>query len=223
MPLFKTINHDVSTTILIWKIAESFSELFNEVQLNEKSKLRLNAMKSLLHQLAFLSVRKLLQEIGYSDFDLYYDEFGKPHLKDGKHISITHSHEFAALIIGNQKVGIDIEMQREKIKKIADKFIDYEFHYLNKEDSQDYLRKLTVIWGVKESIFKIRNEPGISFKNNIKVNSFQMQGKEVLAWLQTKNLKIPFSIYFKEIDSSSESFQNEQTKQNFTLVYAFEK
>ena len=223
MPLFKTINHDVSTTILVWKITETFSELFNEVQLNDKSKLRLNGMKSQLHQCAFLSVRKLLQEVDYTDFDLYYDEFGKPHLKDGNHISITHSHEFAALIISNQKVGIDIEMQREKIIRIADKFIDYEFHYLNKEEPQDYISKLTVIWGVKESIFKIRNEPGISFKNNIKVNSFQMQGKEALAWLHMENLKIPFSIYFKEIDSSSESFQNEQAKRNFILVYAFEK
>jgi hypothetical protein len=45
-------------------------------------------MKSELHQ-RFLSVRKLLQEASYNDFDLSYDELGKPHLKDGKHISIT--------------------------------------------------------------------------------------------------------------------------------------
>ncbi len=210
MPLFKTINHDVSTTILVWKITETFSELFNEVQLNDKSKLRLNGMKSQLHQCAFLSVRKLLQEVGYSDFDLYYDEFGKPHLKDGNHISISHSHEFSTIIVSNQIVGVDMELRREKIKIIADKFIDYEFSFLDKNDAEDYIKKLTVIWGIKEAVFKIRNEPGISFKNNIKVNSFQMKGKEALAWLTMKNLKKPFSIYFEEIE-------------NFTLVYAFEK
>ena len=210
MPLYKTINFNTATQILVWKITETFSELFDEVQLNDKSKLRLNGMKSVLHQCAFLSVRKLLQEVGYSDFDLFYDEFGKPYLKDGNHISISHSHHFSTIIISNQIVGIDMELRREKIKIIADKFIDYEFQFLNKEDEQDYIGKLTVIWGVKEAIFKIRNEPGISFKNNIKVNSFQMQGKEALAWLEMENLKIPFSIYFEEIE-------------NFTLVYAFEK
>jgi phosphopantetheinyl transferase len=61
----------------------------------------------------FLSVRKLLQEASYNDFDLSYDELGKPHLKDGKHF-ITHSYQFSAIIISDQTVGIDIELQREK-------------------------------------------------------------------------------------------------------------
>jgi hypothetical protein len=52
-----------------------------------------SGMKSELHQRGFLSVRKLLQEASYNDFDLSYDELG-PHLKDGKHISITHSYQF---------------------------------------------------------------------------------------------------------------------------------
>jgi hypothetical protein len=35
-----------------------------------------DSMKSHLHQCGFLSVRKLLQEAGYNDLDLYYDELG---------------------------------------------------------------------------------------------------------------------------------------------------
>jgi phosphopantetheinyl transferase len=50
---------------------------------------------------------------------LYYDE-GKPHLKDDKYISISHSHHFSAIIV-SKSVGIDIELQREKIIRIADK------------------------------------------------------------------------------------------------------
>jgi 4'-phosphopantetheinyl transferase len=211
MPLFKTINHNVSTTILIWKITETFSELLNEVQLNDKSKLRLNGMKSQLHQCAFLSVRKLLQESGYSDFDLYYDEFGKPHLKDGNHISISHSHEFSTIIVSNQIVGVDIEMQREKIISIADKFVNLtELNRLQRFDKEDYIKKLTVKWGAKEAIFKIRNEKGISFKDHIQVNPFEIGDKETIAFLEIENTKQEFTIYFEEI-------------RNFTLVYTFEK
>src|SRR4030095_14660533 len=126
---------------------------------------------------------KLFQEAGYTDFDLYYDEFGKPHLHDGKHISITHSHQFSAIILSDQVVGIDIELQREKIIRIADKFTETEFAFLEAEEKEEYIRKLTVIWGVKEAIFKIRNEKGISFKEHIKVCAFEMNAMQTKAEL----------------------------------------
>ena len=215
MPLFKTINLSrsvgTSSQILVWKITESYEQLFEEVQLNEKSLQRLNGMKSQLHQRAFLSVRKLLYEAGYSDFDLHYDETGKPHLMDKKFVSISHSHNFSTIIISNQKAGIDIEMQREKIIRIANKFVnEKELNRLQSFDTQDYIKKLTVKWGAKEAIFKIQNEPGISFKDHICVNSFEIKDKTTIAILEIENIKHQFSIYFEEFE-------------NFTLVYAFEK
>jgi 4'-phosphopantetheinyl transferase len=210
MPLYKSFYIDTSSQILVWKITESFEQLFEEVQLNEKSMLRLNAMKSQLHQRAFLSVRKLIQEVGYNDFDLYYDESGKPHLIDEKHISISHSHEFSTIIISDQKAGIDIEMQREKIIRIADKFVNNKDSLrLEDTNTQDYIKKLTIKWGAKEAIFKIRNEAGISFKDHIQVNPFEIEDKKTTAILEMENIKQQFSIYFEEFE-------------NFTLVYAFE-
>ena len=207
MPLYKTINFSNTTQILVWKITESLEQLSIEVKLNEKNTIRLNGMKSEMHQRGFLSVRKLLQEAGYTDFDLYYDEFGKPHLHNGKHISITHSHYFSAIILSHETAGIDIELQREKIIKIANKFNDDDFNFT---DAEDYIKKLTVIWGAKEAIFKIRNEPGISFKDHIKVTPFENNDKNTTAELHFENLIKDFDIYFEEIE-------------NFTLVYAFEK
>ena len=214
MPLYKTINFSRSvgtrTQILIWKITESYEQLFDELELNEKSLLRLKGMKSELHQRAFLSVRKLLQQAGYSDFDLYYDEYGKPHLHDGKHVSISHSHNFSALIISDQKAGIDIEMQREKIIRIADKFVNNKDSLLlDDTNTQDYIKKLTIKWGAKEAIFKIRNESGISFKDHIWVNSFEIRDQKTTAILEMENMKQQFSIHFEEFE-------------NFSLVYAFE-
>lgn len=210
MPLFKTISFNSSTQIHVWRITESYEQLLEEVQLNEKSLLRLNGMKSELHQRAFLSVRKLLRQANYSDFDLFYDELGKPFLNDDKLISITHSHEFSAIIISNEKVGIDIEMQREKIIRIADKFVNnHETLCLGATNTEDYIKKLTVKWGAKEAIFKIRNESGISFKKHIWVNSFEIVDHKTTAILEMENLKQDFAVYFEEFEG-------------FTLVYAFE-
>jgi phosphopantetheinyl transferase len=212
MPLHRTINFSQSvgttTEILLWKITEPLSELSAEVTLNPISQLRFNRMQSELHQRAFLSVRKLLQLKGYTDFDLEYDQFGKPHLKDGKHISISHSHEYATIIISDEITGIDIELQREIIIKIAPKFAEKELEFLDK-DNQEYIRKLTVIWGVKESIFKIINEVGISFKDHIHVHPFEMVDLSGTANLYFQNRASQFKYHFIEID-------------NFTLVYAFQ-
>jgi len=213
MPLFKTINLSRiggnSTQILVWQVTESYTELLEQVVLNDSNRMRLDGMKSEMHQRAFLSVRKLLQETGHTDLDLYYDEYGKPHLHGEKHISITHSHNFAAIIVSDETVGIDIELQRNKITRIADKFCDSEFQFLDR-DSEEYIRKLTVIWGAKEAIFKIRNEKGISFKDHILVQSFKLDAKQNNAKLHFNNVVKDFNIHFEEIE-------------DFTLVYAFEK
>ncbi len=210
MPLYSTILHDSKTEILVWKITESLDQLLLEATLNEKSKARLNAMKSASQQRGYLSVRKLLQEKNYSDFDLYYDEFGKPHLSDGKHISVSHSHEFSSIILSDENCGIDLEMQREKITTIAHKFAKNEFGFLNTSVKNSYIRQLTVIWGVKEAIFKIRNEPGISFNDHIQVDIFDLTTKKTKAVLNFGTIQINYEIFFEEIE-------------NYTLVFAFEK
>ena len=88
MPLYKTISNQAITTVKIWKITESFAELLAPLDLKPESLERVQGMKSDIHKRGFLSVRHLLREFGYTDQDLSYDERGKPHLKDGKHISI---------------------------------------------------------------------------------------------------------------------------------------
>jgi 4'-phosphopantetheinyl transferase len=216
MPLFKTIQFNPDTKILIWEITESLEELLSQVVLKEKTQRRLNGMKSQLHQRAFLSVRMLIQEMGFTDMDLHYDEFGKPYFDCDSYISITHSYHFSAIIISKETVGIDMELQREKIIRIADKFTDYETRYLQAEQNDEYVKKLTVIWGAKEAIFKIRNEKGISFKDHIRVEDFYLTQNQTQASLHFNELVKDFNVNYQEVES--EKFEGK-----FTLVYAFEK
>jgi phosphopantetheinyl transferase len=207
MPLFKTITPNANTTIFIWKIEESFNQLLNDLNLTNYSLGRLNSMKSEIHQRGFLSVRHLLKKAGYTDVDLYYNGNGKPHLKDGKHISISHSYHFSAIIISDFEVGIDIEKNREKIKIIQHKFVNFERGFINKED--DYLEQLTVIWGAKESLYKIYPYGGLTFKNDIDINSFKISDKKTTGYIKVKNWNKTYNIYFEQLE-------------NFTLVYALE-
>ncbi|MDO1501833.1 4'-phosphopantetheinyl transferase superfamily protein [Winogradskyella maritima] len=199
MPLYKSISHNSQTTVKIWQITESFKDLMVPLDLKPESLSRVESMKSTLHQRGFLSVRHLLREFGYTDQDLFYDDHGKPHLKDGKHISITHSFEFSGVIISHSEVGIDIEKQREKIAIIAKKFVDYEFQYLSLKAS-DYVRKLTVIWGIKESLYKLFATPGMLFREHFLVIPFTLEDSETVCWIDYNNQKHRYNANYLEFE-----------------------
>jgi phosphopantetheinyl transferase len=206
MPFFKEIHINEHTTAYFWKISEDIDWLFENVQLNEKSSCRLETMSSVEHKKGFLAVRMLLQHTGFTDFNLFYDEFGKPHLKteDGrrkmeeKHISISHSHEFSCICISNQCIGIDLEKRKEKTLKIAPRFMAVS-HLENLSES-DKIAKATVVWGVKESVFKLKNEKGISFPNHISESPFHLEDKKGKAQLHFNEIAEDFEFQFDFVE-----------------------
>lgn len=208
MPLFKIFKPNAFTTIAVWKITESYNDLFRQVVLKDVSLARVENMSSESHQKGFLAVRMLLQEVGFTDFDLYYDEFGKPNLKDGQQISISHSFDFSVIIVSPYQAGIDLELRREKVATIAKKFAEESFLYVPLPKSEQ-VSLLTVVWGVKEAVFKIRNEKGISFKDHIIVAPFQMHDGHSKAVLRFNGIQKEYDFFFEELE-------------NYTLVWAWE-
>ncbi len=190
MPLYKTITVNEATKVLIWKIEESFDELSHGISLTENCRTRVDSMKSDLHRRGFMSIRHLLAEEGYTDYDLYYDANGKPHLRDDKRISITHSFIFSAIIISTTEVGIDIEKQRPKIIRIAHKFTPIE-EYQNLPSEEIIMRKLTMVWGAKESLYKSFAAPGLRFLRHIYVDDFMMEDLRTVA-IVSFNGKVEF-------------------------------
>lgn len=199
MPLYKTITIRPGTQLLIWKITEPFEELAEGMELTNHCQLRVDGMKSDIHRRGFMSVRHLLKERGYTDFDLFYDGKGKPHLKDGKHISITHSFTFSGIIVSDEEVGIDIEMQRPKILKIAEKFTTVE-DYRHLLDDAALIRKLTMVWGAKESLYKSFAEKGVSFLQHIYVEDFFMKNAKSTAWVKYEGRKEYYDVGFLEFE-----------------------
>lgn len=209
MPLYKTLAFKPDINCYIWKIEESERDLAAPLELTQNSLNRLGSMKSELHRRGFLSVRHLLRSVGYVDSDLYYDSVGKPHLNDGNHISITHSHEFTGIIVSPVKeVGIDIEKQRQKIIRIAHKFSTIDLpHPL---DSEHLIRKLTILWGAKESLYKIMATRGISFKEHINIADFELNVPQTTGEICFDGKNSAYEIAFIEFEG-------------FTCVYALKK
>lgn len=208
MPFFKNIQIDENTCLLLWKITETYDELYRSVALKDICLARLEGMKSEDHQKGFLAVRMILQNRGYSDFDLYYDTFGKPHLKDGTCISISHSSGFSAIVLSTKNVGLDLEQIKDKVLKIAPRFMDVS--HLDGLNRVQQMEKATVVWGIKESVFKLKNEKGISFPQHIFEEKFNLTDKKCVAQLRFNNTVEYFDVVF-------------DTVEDYVVVCAFEK
>ena len=104
--------------------------------------------------------------------------------------------------------GLDEEQVKEKILKIASRFMDVS--HLENLSEIDKRIKATVIWGIKESIFKIKNIEGISFRNHIFEEDFSFEDKKASAILKHENKEENFDILFDSLE-------------DYIFVCAFEK
>ena len=180
----KIINN--SYTLLIWKIDESYDELLNGLVLRNESVERLEAYGSEQRKKEFLATRWLLKEMSLSDRDLDYNSDGAPLLKD-KYISISHTSNYVAVFIGETRVGVDIERNRQQIFRIAHKFV-------NKEEKEKFdttsLEILSILWNTKEALFKLCERTGIDFRKNMNVNKISLEDRIVESELVFEDKKI---------------------------------
>ncbi len=168
MPLYRDFSDD-NATILLWKYDEAEElnpELLLEKENFEKVK---DYHPTKLKEL--LLIRKILKSILPNHKILYKDR--APYLSPNDfEISVTHSFPFAALAISKNKVGIDIEPFNEKIKRIQHKFLlEEQSGFIEEKKEVAYL---TVIWSLKESLYKIHHSNYWSLKKHYEVKPFSL-------------------------------------------------
>ena len=172
---------DDDTEFAIWKIEEKADELYNQLQLNQYEK---NFIEELSHgkrHLHWLGTRVLLRKMLNTDeyIDCRVDAHGKPYLVNlPYHISLSHSFDYAAVMISKKRpVGIDIEQIKEKVERIAHKFMrPEEMAFINDKNK---IQQLYVCWCAKESVYKCFGQKEVSFADNISLEpfNFDKEGK----------------------------------------------
>ena len=168
MPLYRDFS-DHTATILLWKYDEK-EDLDPKVLLEEENYEKVKDYHpTKLKEL--LLVRKILKSVLPGHKILYNGR--EPYLEPRDfEISITHSFPFAALAISKNKVGIDIEPFNPKIIKIRHKFLnDDEADFIEERKETAYL---TVIWSLKESLYKIHHSNYWSLKKHYEVKPFSL-------------------------------------------------
>ena len=195
MPFLKDFLINNSTKIILWKIIPG--EL-SVTHLNEDDKNLLKIRKGINSKEYFLAVRKLLENED-PELTINYDLKGKPFLNKQKGISISHSNEMAAIGISNEThFGIDIQHKTDKIFKIKSKFLSKkEGKFLGKTDKMEFLIK---VWSAKESIFKALGREGVSFSNDLEIDTINDKDLFREAYYKRDNIKIKFNLDFLFIE-----------------------
>ena len=160
MPIIDDLNLSPKTRVVIWEINESLQDLESKVVLSEYSLKLLNQKKSEIQKKQFLAIRNIFKLLSIEDKEVKYDKAGKPIFSQNKSLSISHSGNYAAVIISDHTVGIDIEKINNKAIKIKHKFLHIELNYPQELNNQYHsfigiLKKaFTKLWELRVLILK---------------------------------------------------------------------
>jgi hypothetical protein len=91
MPLYKTKHSQAKEHYPNPRLESNrvLCKLVDQVVLNDSNRIRLNGMKSEMHQRAFLCTYVIAGN-GHTDLDLYYDEFGTTFTRREVHFDNDH-------------------------------------------------------------------------------------------------------------------------------------
>jgi len=179
MPLSYS-SDDSLYTHLIWHCSEDINFFRSKLNLTNYELEILAKRKNSKKALEFLCSRLLLRLCKLDPNDLSYNEFGAPILKSGKFISISHCKNYVTLLLSNQSCGVDIETKRKQILNIKHKFLNpTDINNISVENISD----LTLIWTLKEAIYKLCQYPGIDFKDQIFVSTIDTKNNLANAYV----------------------------------------
>jgi 4'-phosphopantetheinyl transferase len=191
------------TSILgVWKIEEDINTLLEMVVLDNDDRKKYKEFASTSRKLEFLSVRALLSELLGKDAHIVYNKNNKPFLRDGsRFISITHSHKLTAILCSvDERVGIDLEYMSSNIGAFAFKFLNRKEKISKDPEERKY--HLYIHWCAKESLYKICDKEGISIRNNITVEPFEVKDSgEIKGKVHTQKINESFDLFYSRYDN----------------------
>lgn len=173
MPFMEEIAPDPGIRAGLWLIAEPEEELLALARLSPPEKAMLTDMSHPLRRKQWMACRALLNHmLGPGRPPVVYDPNGKPFLDSSDlALSLSHTAGFAAAAIRTGgPVGVDIEKVSVRLEKVRERFLS--------ADEQRWLPPgypeglLNVLWGAKESAYKLQGHPGTDIRDDIHVAPF---------------------------------------------------
>lgn len=164
---------DKETCICIFENKYTSEELLNSSDNTALYKDELEQFSGEKRRKEFLGLRFALKKcLDNQDYKVIYSEEGKPLLENGKfNVSFSHAGNWnVAVSHPTQKVGIDIEIPTEKLRRVYEKFLSIEEQEYFPKTSD--LETLCLLWSCKEVLFKIIGNDAVDFAKQLRIFPF---------------------------------------------------
>ncbi|MCW3077571.1 MAG: 4-phosphopantetheinyl transferase [Bacteroidetes bacterium] len=131
-----------------------------------------------------LLLKKLFKD---TSFELRYTDERKPFLHGTTaHISISHSHDKLVILVNEKETaGVDVELIREKVKNIQQRFLSPEELDYASNDTEI----LTILWAAKEAIYKTYGLKKVDFSKDMFIEKFDKKSDVFYGNLKIEKLK----------------------------------
>lgn len=136
-------------------------------------------------------IRLKLAELGYQT-PLAYKASGQPYLEEneGVFLSISHSGDCMLVYLSDHPVGADIEIERSSI-------FDGRSYFVNDDEEEGDLsvKRLHLIWGAKEAIYKKYEGNIADLKNDVTIRAIDDERQLMEVHYQGENEWMHFRIW----------------------------
>lgn len=186
----------------ILSLKTDFAGLMQSFQFSEQEAIEFQEIKHENRKKEFLAVRIILRHVTGEKCEIIYNENGKPKIKNIPYfISISHSSDFATVIVSEANTGIDVENIFRNTDIVASRFLS-ENEKADIDNSLNPKLQQLLYWCAKEAAFKFSKNAEIEFKSQIKIERFETdtEGGNFNGQIakEQKFTKLKFNYFFRE-------------------------
>ena len=141
-----------------------------ETFLFDDEKEKLSNLKNEKRRLEFCAIRFIRNQKNIP-FSIAYSPIGAPYLVGSPmHVGISHSNDLVGLALAPFKIGLDIELISDRILGIKNRFTTSQEVALF---SYTEAINLTIIWTIKEVLYKLAGRLEINLISELMINSVE--------------------------------------------------
>ncbi len=212
MPLIELEHINADCSRGLWRIEESSAQLTRHLDTSPEDLAFLKKISHPVKQCESLAARLVVREILRDWREPYYgirkDSFDRPYLLNSAfQISMSHAKDYGlALVHRHKPTGIDMEAVRQQLRRISFKFLS-----VQEKKRQPYqLEELTVLWVVKEALYKLHGRKNLTFSQHLLTQPFQLKTKGVIESSISPDHEParPYQVYYHKFE-------------NYYIAYAF--
>ncbi len=157
--------------VALWHITETIAELLPRVSRADATES--SRFGSELRRRQWLAWRTLLREM-VPGAEVCYNEVGAPVLTGGgEHIAVSHSGQWAVVMVCAERCAVDIESADRNFARIASKYISGAEERFITGDANNVR---AIFWSAKETLYKYSGCKELSLSDDIEITCFDPAG-----------------------------------------------